>query len=349
MRQIENLLKYIKKKEYIFSALIIFCVVLISFLYIFFYPAIRVKSNSGIEIQVVPGMAPAQIADTLLNRGLINSKREFILTVKLLGISKKLQAGDYKFTGRLSNYSIAFKIFKGDVVTEKITFPEGMRAREMAGLLQKEFNIDSLYFMKLVMSDSLCKSFGIDANSLEGYLYPDTYRFSRTVTAEDVIERMIRRWKQVFTDPFKTRADKLGMTVHQVMTLASIIEGEAQIDSERNIISALYHNRLKRGMRLQADPTIQYIIPDGPRRLLKNDLLINSPYNTYIHAGLPPGPINNPGKESIVAALYPDNSNYLYMVANGDGSHTFSRTMAEHLRAKNKFDNIRKRVRRLNK
>ncbi|MCD6116128.1 endolytic transglycosylase MltG [bacterium] len=349
MRQVENFLKYIRKREYAFSVLIILCVVIVSFFYVLFYPTAEVRKKSGVEIKVLPGMAPVQIADTLINKGLISNKKKFVIAVKLLGISKKLQAGDYEFFGRLNNYSIAEKLYKGRVITEKITFPEGMRAAEMAELLKEKFNINPGYFMKLVMSDSLCRLVGINAHSLEGYLYPDTYRFSRTVDAEEVIKRMVRQWKQVFNSALKTRAAKMGMTVHEAMTLASIIEGEAQVDSERKTISALYHNRLKRGMRLQADPTIQYIIPDGPRRLLKDDLQINSPYNTYIHAGLPPGPINNPGKESIIAALYPDSSRYLYMVADGDGSHTFSKTMTEHLRAKNKFDTIRKRVRRLYK
>ena len=133
----------------------------------------------------------------------------------------------------------------------------------------------------------------------------------------------------------------MDFTFHQVLTLASIIEGEAVLDHERSIVSALYHNRLRSRMRLQADPTIQYIIPDGPRRLFSADLEIESPFNTYIVWGLPPGPVNNPGLKSILAALYPAQVDYLYMVANGDGSHTFSRTMDEHLRAKRRFDRIR--------
>jgi UPF0755 protein len=138
----------------------------------------------------------------------------------------------------------------------------------------------------------------------------------------------------------------MGMTLHQVVTLASIIEGEAMVDAERPLISAVYHNRLRLHMPLQADPTIQYLVPGRGRRLLKSDLSIDSPYNTYLYPGLPPGPVNNPGMASIVAALHPAPVDYLYFVARGDGGHVFSRTLGEHLRAKARFDQVRRHVRR---
>ena len=140
-----------------------------------------------------------------------------------------------------------------------------------------------------------------------------------------------------------------GWTVHQILTLASIIEGEAMVDSERAMVSAVYYNRLKQGILLQADPTIQYIIPDGPRRLLRKDLAIDSPYNTYLHPGLPPGPVNNPGLKSILAAINPAHVDYLYLVAKGDGSHIFSRTLREHQIAKQRFDEFRRMINRKKK
>ena len=142
------------------------------------------------------------------------------------------------------------------------------------------------------------------------------------------------------------KLNEMSFTPHQVLTLASIIEGEALLDEERPVIASLYHNRLKRGMKLQADPTIQYIIKGPPRRLLIKDLKIDSPYNTYIYKGLPPGPINNPGEASIRATIFPADTNYLYMVAVGDGSHTFSRTLSEHNKAKEAFDKVRREVAR---
>ena len=148
------------------------------------------------------------------------------------------------------------------------------------------------------------------------------------------------------TDSNIAKASSISLTQHQILTLASIIEGEAIYDSERPIISAVYHNRLKRGMKLQADPTVQYIIKDGPRRLLNKDLRIKSPYNTYLYGGLPPGPINSPGFKSLNAALYPDENDYLYFVAKGDGYHTFSKNEKEHERAKRAFQRVRKKVKR---
>jgi UPF0755 protein len=183
---------------------------------------------------------------------------------------------------------------------------------------------------------------GVQANSLEGYLYPDTYFFTYGVQAPEVLRTLVGHFWKVYNDSLKARTEELGWTVHQVVTLASIVEGEARVDSERALISAVYHNRLKRGMLLQASPTVQFLLPDGPRRLLKRDLEIDSPYNTYRYPGLPPGPINNPGRKSLLAALWPAPVRYLYFVANGDGTHTFSYTLAQHLRAKRKLDRIRR-------
>ena len=236
------------------------------------------------------------------------------------------------------------KLSKGEVVTEKITFPEGIRATRIASILQRRLKVDSTRFMKLATDPSFCYSLGINASTLEGYFYPDTYRFDLNPTPEKIIKRMVSRFHEIFTDSLRERAKQLGMSIHQIITLASIVEGEAALDSERTTIAALYLNRLRKKMLLQADPTIQYIIKGSPRRLLKTDLKINSPYNTYIHAGLPPGPVNNPGLASILAVLFPAHVDYLYMVANGDGSHTFSKTIRDHLKAKHRFDIIRREV-----
>ena len=181
---------------------------------------------------------------------------------------------------------------------------------------------------------------------MEGYLYPDTYYFFEGENVKSVIKRLVKEYKYFWTDSNITKASSISLTQHQILTLASIIEGEAIYDSERPIISAVYHNRLKRGMRLQADPTVQYIIKDGPRRLLNKDLRIKSPYNTYLYEGLPPGPINSPGFQSLSAALYPDENDYLYFVAKGDGYHTFSKNEKEHERAKRAFQRVRKKVKR---
>ncbi len=296
------------------------------------------------EIFISPGMTSRSIADTLFQYGIIPSKSRFLTAVKWLGVAQRLQAGHYVFIGRLTNHRILDQMLRGKVVLEKITFYEGIRAREMALLLSEKVHVDPDSFLALVFNRAYTESLGIAAPNLEGYLYPDTYYFRQDISPREVIEMMIRNFKSVVSDSLEVRAAEMNMTLHQVITLASIIEGEAARADERTIISALYHNRLRRGMLLQACPTIQYLLPGSPRRLLSRDLEIDSPYNTYQHAGLPPGPINNPGIASIHAALYPADVPFLYMVANGDGSHTFSRTIEEHNRAKQRFEKLRRQV-----
>ncbi len=232
---------------------------------------------------------------------------------------------------------------------ERLVIPEGTMTRKIASDVQTILHIDSTLFMERVRDDSLSHALGLDAGSCEGYLYPDTYFFPQQCDPDEVISTMVRHFFTMVGEDLLARADSMGMTLHQVVTLASIIEGEAVLDEERGTISAIYHNRLKKRMYLDSCPTIQYLIPDGPRRLLDRDLEIDSPYNTYLHFGLPPGPVNNPGIQSIKAALYPADTDLLYMVANGDGSHTFSRTLHEHLQAKKRFDQLRRMLQYKNK
>jgi len=194
----------------------------------------------------------------------------------------------------------------------------------------------------------LLKDLGVNSSSFEGYLFPDTYYFYRNESSERVIRKMNSNFFSHLDDSLRKKISSSGRNLHEILTLASIIEGECMIDSERKIVSSLYHNRLKKNMKLESDPTIQYIIPDGPRRLLNIDLKNESPYNTYMYRGLPPGPINNPGIKSIIAAIYPEKTNYIYMVANGDGSHTFTRTYRSFLIAKSKFQKVRRNNKKQN-
>ncbi len=207
-----------------------------------------------------------------------------------------------------------------------------------ASILKKQLALDSAQVMYWVNNEAFVSELGISANTLEGYLYPETYFFPQDFDEKAVLKTMVKQLNSLIPENWRNRADTLGFSWHQVITLASIIEGEAVIAEERQIISSVYHNRLKKRMHLQACPTIQYLLPDGPRRLLKKDLEIDSPYNTYRNYGLPPGPVSNPGLQSIRAALYPADTDFLYMVAKGDGSHVFSRSLSGHLRAKNDFD-----------
>jgi UPF0755 protein len=312
--------------------------------YLLFFP--WETDTRDITITIERGNSPQTIAKMLNQSHIIPNKKNFLISAKFLGVSRTLQAGKYSFRGRQSNYKVLRKLYMGKVVTERVTIPEGMRATRIAKNLKNKIQIDSNEFLQIVNDPSVCKKYQIKASSLEGYLYPDTYQFHVNPTANDVIDRMVTKFWEVFNDSLKIRVRETGLTLHEVITLASIVEGEAVVDSERTIIAALYWNRLKRRMRLQADPTIQYIIRNGPRRLYTKDLSIDSPYNTYLHYGLPPGPVNNPGRASIYAVLYPSTESYIYMVANGDGSHTFSKSISNHLKAKGRLDRIRDDYRR---
>ena len=332
------------RKDFIRIVLISIVVLVFLSSVLLFLPYTIPDNLGAVKVTIERGITPEEIAGLLKKKNVIRSKQTFLWGAKFLGVTRKLQAGEYSFHGRVNNYIILKKLSEGKIITKKVTFPEGIRATRIASILQRDLKVDSTRFMQLVTNSSFCHSLGINASTLEGYLYPDTYCFDLNPSPEEVIEKMVSRFHEIFNDSLKERTKQLGMSVHQVVTLASIVEGEAVLDSERTTIAALYLNRLRKKMLLQADPTIQYIIKDGPRRLLKTDLKIKSPYNTYIHPGLPPGPVNNPGRASILAVLYPAHVDYLYMVANGDGSHTFSKTIREHLRAKHRFDMIRKEV-----
>ncbi|MBF8248558.1 MAG: aminodeoxychorismate lyase, partial [Bacteroidetes bacterium] len=218
-----------------------------------------------------------------------------------------------------------------------VTLKEGKRAVSFSRAFHRLLDVDTARFTTLVNDEAFARSLGVEANNLEGYLSPNTYSFNWQTDEEEIIGRLVRQTEKIFDDTLRERARELKMSLHEVLTLASIIEGEALLDDERAIISGVYHNRLRKGMRLQADQTIQYIIPDGPRRVVFSDLHINNPYNTYKHGGLPPGPISNPGVASILAALYPAQHNYLYFVANGRGGHWFSSNYDGHMNNVRKF------------
>lgn len=326
------------------SILGLFLIAGLGLTWLLFSPVVSGSSNDSFSLKIKRGMSFDTIVGLMLDRGILKSDQKVRIVAKVLGYRSKIKAGKYEIAGGISSYELLKQLVLGKVTNELITIPEGKTARQIAALLQDRIEIDSSRFMQLVNDANYIQKLGVEAPTLEGFLFPDTYNFYWGMNEEQVIRIMVDQFKASFSDTLLSRAAESDLSVLELITLASIIEGESVVDSERRIISAVYRNRLKRGMRLQADPTIQYIVKDGPRRLLNRDLIIDSPYNTYLYPGLPPGPINNPGLASIRASLYPAEVDYLYFVANGDGSHTFSRSLREHLRAKARFDRHRKRV-----
>ncbi|HZV12361.1 MAG TPA: endolytic transglycosylase MltG [Candidatus Kapabacteria bacterium] len=284
---------------------------------------------------IPPNSSATVIADSLAHAGIIRNKYSFMIALKLLDKESQLHPGIYEFKPHETNKDIIFDLSHVRNAQHYFaTFPEGITSFAIAHIAHEQLNIDSARFVHLVHDSAFVHSLGIDAVSLEGYLFPDTYEFDPPVTEKAVAARMVYAFRHFFTDSLMHRCNVLGMTQEQILTLASIVEGEAAEDTERARIAGVYWNRLHDSMKLEADPTIQYIL-GSPRRLSYDDLRIESPYNTYIHPGLPPTPINNPGRASILAALYPEKNDYIYFVARGDGSrmHRFSRTIEEHEKA----------------
>jgi UPF0755 protein len=242
-------------------------------------------------------------------------------------------AGSYKFTPLNTNKHVIESIFSGkNLHILRVTYPEGITIKRFATISNNKIGVDAKEFLRLVNMDSFLSKYDIPVKSAEGYLMPDTYEFFYGVSTEELVNKLMSHHKEIWDINFAERANELGLSKHEVLTMASIIESETQIPEERPIVSGVYHNRLKKGWLLEADPTVQYALGEK-KRLLYRDLEIDHPYNTYRKPGLPPGPINNPGKASIEAALYPAIHNFMFFVALGDGSgkHNFAETYSEHL------------------
>ncbi len=286
---------------------------------------------------IKPGDGMTRIVGRLKEANLIKDGTGLLVLAKFLGKDRHIQAGRYDFKKGISLYSVFNKLVKGDVTLEEVTIPEGLTIKQIAGILKREIEIDSSEFVRVTTDSQFAKSMGIPASNLEGYLFPDTYKLSWGFPPEKVARILVEQFKKTFTDSFVRRAEGINFSLAEVVTLASMIEAEAKDGEEREMISAVYHNRLKRGMLLQCDPTVIYGLPELDRPLLLKDLEVDSPYNTYKYSGLPPGPICNPGKASLLAALYPADVDFLYFVAKGDGTHVFSTTLREHNNAKIKI------------
>lgn len=288
-----------------------------------------------VEIRVLPGSSLKDVQEQLVATGVIRRPGVFRWAAYLTRKERKIQAGRYLFLRGESVAAVLDKLASGEIDYTRVVIPEGLMLKEIAAVLQAETEIDSVVFMELAFDDSVRAHHGIEAPSLEGYLFPDTYLFSWPLTPGIVIDRMVHRFREVYTDAVAALADSAGLGENEVVTLASIVQAEAVYDSEMPRIAAVYHNRLERGWRLEADPTVAYALGGVRRRLYYKDLRAVSPYNTYRVRGLPPGPICSPGRAAILAAVQPlEGSEDLYFVADGTGRHYFSKTLREHLIAK---------------
>ncbi len=287
-------------------------------------------------VTIEPGKGTRDIVARLVDEGVVRDGTALLVWLTVTGQGRQLKAGDYQFDSPISAYEAVEKIRKGEVATRRVTIPEGKNRYQVAELLAERTGLGSKEeFLHLTTSPELIRDLDPDAATLEGYLFPDTYEYTPSARPADLVREMVDRFRQVYKPEWKEQAAARSLTLHEAITLASIVEGEAKLDEERPMIASVYYNRLAKGMKLESDPTFIYAAirandyegdvnnPKHRRRL--------DPYNTYQFAGLPPGPILNPGRKSIEAVLNPAETNYMFFVVNGtDGHHKFSRTPEEH-------------------
>lgn len=280
-------------------------------------------------VWIRPGQSFFDTLAQLQDAGLVKRPKMFRWLAYLRGLERSVRAGEYELSGSMSPAVILDTLVHGRALLHKVVIPEGSTASGIGYILEKAGLVPREEFLQAAFDSSLARALGVDADSLEGYLYPETYHFPRGVTAQDVIRKMVAQFNSVFSEEWAQRTREIGLTIRQAVTLASIVEREA-LPAERPLIAAVFLNRLKLGMRLESDPTVIYDIKDFSGNLTRKDMEANTPHNTYQIDGLPPGPIANPGKESIRAVLYPADGPYLYFVSKNDGSHHFSSTLREH-------------------
>ncbi|MFB0507691.1 MAG: endolytic transglycosylase MltG [Thermodesulfobacteriota bacterium] len=302
---------------------------------LFFYTALYLRTPShvkGIEKTIVirRGMTFREVTHLLRDEGIIKGSRRFILWGRLSGAFPRVKAGEYELSSDMTPLQVLDTLTSGKVKQYMTPIPEGYTVSQIAEILESKGITNGEAFLEKCFSRQYVSSLGIEADSLEGYLFPDSYLFSKDLEPENVIETMVRRFRRVYTSQYSERTKELGFSDREILTLASMIEKETAIPRERYLVSGVYHNRLKRKMRLYSCPTVIYGIENFDGNLTKRDLERYTPYNTYLIRGLPPGPICNPGKEAIEAALYPATTEYLYFVSKNDGSNHFSSTLEEH-------------------
>ena len=300
------------------------------------------KSPQIKVIEISKGMNAKEIAHLLKEEGLIKNGLAFRVLAKVKGVENRLQAGEYELSSSLNLSRILSKLEKGEILARPFTIPEGYNIRQITSVLERKGLAEKERFIALTEDTKFISRLGIQTKSLEGYLFPETYRVSKGMKEEETIKLMFSQFNKAATEGDRKRAKEIGFTFHQIIILASIIEKETSAPDERTLISAVFHNRLKARRPLQSDPTVIYALGEAfDGNLKKEHLRIDSPYNTYRYRGLPPGPIGNPGREAIQAALYPADVNYLYFVSRNDGTHAFSSSLEEHNRAVWKYQKQR--------
>ncbi len=298
-------------------------------------PKLSVATPRTMDIE--PGEDLPAVADRLVAAGLIDHPMKFRLLARFLHEDTTIKAGEYELSAAMAPAKILSILVSGKVKLHRLTIPEGFDLMEIAEAVARAGLSSKEAFLAAASDRRLLARYGIDAANAEGFLFPDTYYFPKNTPPKTIVQTMLARFNQEFSAAWRKRAKELGWTIREVVTLASIIEKETGDPTERPLISSVFYNRLRRHMRLQSDPTVIYGIPNFDGDLTRKNLTTPTPYNTYTIQGLPPGPITNPGKASLEAALYPAHTDYLYFVSRENSTHQFSTNIADHDRAVRKY------------
>jgi UPF0755 protein len=292
------------------------------------------SNEKAVRVTVPAGASFGAAVDSLARSGVISSPKLFGFYASVRGRDRELKAGTYVFQPGTSWNGVLDALTRGKGLVHTVTIPEGFSLASIAQLIGRALSVPPESVIAASSDTALRHRLDVPTPTLEGYLFPDTYTFAEGTSPSEAVRTLVGRFEQVWKPEWDARLQELTMSRHDIVTLASIIEKEARLAEERPVISAVYHNRLRIGMLLQADPTVQYALGKHVDRVLYKDLEVDSRYNTYKHVGLPPGPIASPGAASIEAALYPANVPYLYFVAHPDGHHEFRQTFSEHTEAR---------------
>lgn len=310
----------------------------------FFLPGWNVTSEGLPQDKIIVrrGASFRSITASLHDKHGIRHQRPLLITAGLFPKLRNIKPGRYAIPPGHSNYSLLSYLHHHPQDEERVMIPEGMRQEKIAAIISSQLDIDSLSFMKSTTDKALLDELGVGAESFEGYYFPGTYNFPWASSSEEVIRFLVNRFRTFYNDSLQTTASGRGLDELGLLTLASIVEAETPLHKEKPLIAGVYLNRLQKNMKIQADPTVQYALGGKPGRLLYKDLSVDSPYNTYKYKGLPPAPICNPGAASIMAVLYPAETEYLYFVATGNGGHYFAKTIREHAENVKKYRRSRR-------
>ncbi len=290
-----------------------------------------------VQVTIAPGDSPRRAAERLAEKGVIRAPLLFLSLARLQGKDRLIRAGEYRFHTSMTPEQVLERLCRGVVVLHRVTIPEGWTVAQIAAALEREGLASREAILEASRDPELLRGLGIEGPSLEGYLFPDTYRFAKGLSAREILRAMVRRFHEVYDPRLRARQAEAGWSLQEVVTLASIVEKETGRKEERPLVARVLINRLRKGMPLQCDPTVIYGIEGFDGNLTREDLRRPTPYNTYVIKGLPPGPICNPGLDSLRAVLYPAEGNFLYFVSRNDGTHRFSTTLREHNEAVRRY------------